>query len=66
MSKVKNVLTYGDPFCGAPIGQYNGPIKVFCAVGDGVCDGNLNIGLTHLAYGVDVSAGVNILKASQA
>jgi len=66
VAKVSNVVTFGDPFVGAKIGQYTGPVHVFCMQNDGVCDGQINIGLAHLSYGSDVSAAVAILNAGAA
>ncbi|KAF1826696.1 carbohydrate esterase family 5 protein [Dissoconium aciculare CBS 342.82] len=66
VAKVANVVTFGDPFVGAKIGQYSGPIHVFCAQGDGVCNGQLDVGLAHLSYFANVNAGVALLKAGQA
>lgn len=60
------MLTYGDPFCGAPIGQYSGPVHVFCLDGDGVCNGQFDITLQHLSYGMDVDQGVSLLEADTA
>ncbi|KAF2756297.1 alpha/beta-hydrolase [Pseudovirgaria hyperparasitica] len=65
VSRVKNVVTFGDPFNGANIGQYTGPRHVFCAQGDGVCDGQLNIGAAHLSYGSDIPAAAAIISATQ-
>jgi hypothetical protein len=39
---------------------------VFCAQGDGVCNGQLDVGLAHLSYFANVNAGVALLKAGQA
>ncbi|MBE7182639.1 MAG: hypothetical protein INR71_15780 [Terriglobus roseus] len=62
VAKIKSVLTYGDPFVGAKIGQYSGPIHVFCSLFDGVCNGQLDIGLFHLSYGGNVDQGVQLLN----
>lgn len=53
----QGVVTFGDPFNGAPIKGYNGPIAIFCNSGDGVCTGNFELAGSHLSYGVDGSAG---------
>jgi len=69
VKKVVNVVTFGDPMVGAPIGQYThngGPLHVFCMNGDGVCNGQLDVGLAHLSYFLDVSQGVAILQSTQA
>ena len=42
---------FGDPFQGAPIKGYNGPILTYCKTGDGVCTGNFEISASHLSYG---------------
>jgi hypothetical protein len=44
------VITFGDPFNGAPIKGYNGPVEIYCAPGDGVCTGNFELTTSHLAY----------------
>jgi hypothetical protein len=54
-SHVKGVITFGDPFQGAPIKGYNGPIKTFCKVDDGVCTGNFELAGAHLSYPFDNS-----------
>jgi len=54
-SHVKGVVTFGDPFNGAPIKGYNGPIAIFCNRGDGVCSGNFELAPSHLSYGMDTS-----------
>lgn len=48
--RVSGVVVWGDPFQGAPIKGYSGPILTYCASGDDVCTGNFVIGFTHLAY----------------
>jgi len=50
-AKVKGVVTFGDPFNGANIKGYSGPISIFCNPGDGVCTGNFEVALAHLSYG---------------
>jgi len=55
---VKGVVTFGDPFNGSPIKGWNGPIKIFCNSGDGVCGGNFELAASHLSYGMDTSAGL--------
>jgi hypothetical protein len=49
------VITFGDPFQGAPIKGYNGPIETFCKVNDGVCGGNFELSAAHLSYPLDNS-----------
>jgi hypothetical protein len=44
------VVVFGDPFQGAPIKGYNGPIITYCNSGDYVCTGNFEISAAHLAY----------------
>jgi len=66
VAKVSNVVTFGDPFVGAKIGQYTGPVHVFCMTNDGVCNGQIDIGLAHLSYGSDVSPAADILAAGAA
>ncbi|MCJ1330087.1 hypothetical protein MMC10_006769 [Thelotrema lepadinum] len=57
--RVNGVVVFGDPFDGAPIKGYSGPIKTYCAVGDTVCDGEFIITAAHLSYvGVDTTAAV--------
>jgi hypothetical protein len=55
---VQGVITFGDPFNGAPIKGYDGPIEIYCNSGDGVCTGNFEVALGHLSYGIDTSAGL--------
>jgi len=55
---VKGVVTFGDPFSGATIKGWSGPIKVLCNSGDTVCGGNFEIAASHLSYGMDTSAGL--------
>jgi len=59
---VKGVVTFGDPFNGAPIKGYNGPIAIFCNKGDGVCTGNFELAPSHISYGFDTSAGLGQKK----
>jgi hypothetical protein len=56
-------VTYGDPFNGAPVKGWNGPIKTFCRSSDAVCTGQFKIGTAHLAYSgsSDVSEGAEWL-----
>jgi len=56
-SHVKGIVTFGDPFNGSPVKGWNGPIKIFCNSGDGVCTGNFELAASHLSYGMDSSAG---------
>jgi len=65
VQKVTNVVTFGDPFSGAKIGQYTGPLHVFCMTGDGVCNGQLDVSFTHLSYFVDITPAAQILTAAQ-
>lgn len=44
------MITFGDPFNGAPIKGYNGPIEIYCKPGDGVCSGNFELTAAHLSY----------------
>jgi hypothetical protein len=53
-------VTFGDPFQGSPIKGYKGPIKTFCKVDDGVCGGNFELSVAHLAYPFD---GITINEA---
>jgi hypothetical protein len=53
-----SVITFGDPFNGADIKGYTGPIAIFCNKSDGVCTGNFEIAPGHLSYGFDTSAGL--------
>ncbi|KAF2398196.1 alpha/beta-hydrolase, partial [Trichodelitschia bisporula] len=50
VKKVAAVVVFGDPFQGAPIKGYSGPIITFCKDGDSVCTGNFVISMAHLAY----------------
>ncbi|KAF2399999.1 cutinase-domain-containing protein [Trichodelitschia bisporula] len=60
--KVAAVVVFGDPFNGAPIKGYSGPIKTYCAAGDQVCTGNFIIGAAHLAYvGTSTSQAVSYM-----
>ncbi|KAF2415659.1 alpha/beta-hydrolase [Tothia fuscella] len=54
-ARVKGVVTFGDPFQGAPIKGYTGPIKTFCKIDDGVCGGNFELSAAHLSYPFDIS-----------
>ncbi|KAF2670878.1 alpha/beta-hydrolase, partial [Microthyrium microscopicum] len=47
---VTGVVTFGDPFQGAKIKGYSGPIVTYCNAGDGVCTGNFELAGSHLAY----------------
>lgn len=58
----QGVVTFGDPFNGAPIKGYSGPIAIFCNKGDGVCTGNFELATSHLSYGMDTSAGLGQKK----
>nr|POE74588.1 cutinase [Quercus suber] len=58
VAHVKNVVNFGDPFDGAPIGQYNGPRTIYCMAADGVCGGNFAVSLAHLSYSQDIAAAV--------
>lgn len=51
----QGVITFGDPFQGAPIKGYTGPIETFCKVADGVCGGNFELSTAHLSYPLDNS-----------
>lgn len=55
-------MVFGDPFDGAPIKGYAGPIQTYCATGDEVCDGEFNISAAHLSYvGADTEAAVTYI-----
>jgi len=60
--RVSAVVVWGDPFQGAPIKGYSGPIMTYCASGDDVCTGNFVIGFTHLAY----AAGYSVQQGAKA
>jgi cutinase len=55
LTKPQGVITFGDPFQGAPIKGYDGPIKIFCKIDDGVCGGNFELSTAHLSYPMDTS-----------
>jgi hypothetical protein len=59
----QGVVIWGDPFQGALIKGYNGPIITYCASGDDVCTGNFVISFTHLAYsaGSSVQEGAKVM-----
>lgn len=58
-ARVDGVVTFGDPFNGAPIKGYSKAIQTYCAQGDEVCDGLFQISLAHLSYvGVDTTEAV--------
>lgn len=58
-ARVNGVVTFGDPFNGAPIKGYSKPIQTYCAQGDEVCDGEFEISLAHLSYGgIDTTEAV--------
>lgn len=63
-SSNQGLLTYGDPFQGAPIKDWTGPVATFCASDDGVCGGNFELALSHLAYGfgADLDKGAAALE----
>jgi hypothetical protein len=44
------VVVFGDPFEGAKIKGYDGPILTYCNAGDSVCTGNFVISASHLSY----------------
>ncbi|TID25809.1 hypothetical protein E2P81_ATG03598 [Venturia nashicola] len=48
--RVFAVLAFGDPFQGAKIKGYDGPILTYCNEGDAICTGNFDISAAHLAY----------------
>lgn len=55
----QGVVVFGDPFDGAPIKGYSGPIKTYCATGDDVCEGEFVITAAHLSYvGADTTNAV--------
>ncbi|TID26984.1 hypothetical protein E2P81_ATG01443 [Venturia nashicola] len=61
--RVAAVLVFGDPFQGAPIKGYNGPIITYCNEGDYVCTGNFVVGAAHLSYtGSTAMAAIRELK----
>jgi len=61
--RVAAVLVFGDPFQGAKIKGYKGPIYTYCKNGDGVCTGNFEISPSHLSYsGNDVTQAVATMK----
>ncbi|KAI9659553.1 MAG: hypothetical protein M1821_001812 [Bathelium mastoideum] len=63
-SKIAAVVVFGDPFNGAPIKGYSGPIKTYCAAGDDVCDGEFVITAAHLSYvGVDTTEAVAYIQS---
>jgi len=56
-SKILAIVGIGDPFNGAPVkGFSSDKVKSICYSQDGVCGGELNIGLYHGAYLTDGSA----------
>jgi hypothetical protein len=58
----QGVVTFGDPFNGAPIKGYNGPIEILCNADDNVCTGNFEAAASHLSYGIDNSAKIGQKK----
>lgn len=50
LTSFQAVVVFGDPFQGAPIKGYTGPIITYCNDGDYVCTGNFVIGAAHLSY----------------
>lgn len=52
-ARVKGVMTFGDPFQGAPIKGYTGPVVTYCKIDDGVCGGNFELSTAHLSYPFD-------------
>jgi len=61
--RVAGVLVFGDPFQGASIKGYNGPIITYCKKGDGVCGGNFEISASHLSYGgADTTQAITAMK----
>jgi len=61
--RVAAVVVFGDPFQGASIKGYNGPILTYCKKGDGVCGGNFEISASHLSYGGgDTSQAIAAMK----
>ncbi|KAE9972243.1 hypothetical protein EG328_005114 [Venturia inaequalis] len=62
-ARVSAVVVFGDPFQGAPIKGYDGPIITYCNEGDYVCTGNFVVGAAHLAYtGSTASAAIKEMK----
>lgn len=43
-------MTFGDPFQGAKIKGYNGPILTYCNPGDLVCSRNLIVTKPHMSF----------------
>jgi len=65
VSKIKATVLFGftrNLQDGGRIPNYpTSQTKVFCAVGDLVCDGTLTITAAHLSYGVDASSAASFL-----
>jgi hypothetical protein len=60
---LQGVITFGDPFQGAKIKGYDGPIHTYCKTDDGVCTGNFVVGLAHLSYtGADTRDAIAQIK----
>ncbi|KAF2667083.1 cutinase-domain-containing protein [Microthyrium microscopicum] len=67
--QVKGILVYGDPFNGAKVKGWDGPIKTFCRESDAVCTGAFKIGTAHLSYSLssDVTNGLAwLIKTAKA
>ncbi|KAL9107092.1 MAG: hypothetical protein Q9227_007958 [Pyrenula ochraceoflavens] len=61
--RVNAIVVFGDPFDGAPIKGYNGPVQTYCAAGDEVCDGEFEISAAHLSYAVtDIIPAANYIQ----
>ena len=69
-SKVVGAVLFGD----TQFQQHNGQIpnyppsqtKIFCAVGDLVCDGTLTITAAHLTYGANADEAASFLASKAA
>jgi hypothetical protein len=65
-SRIIAVVGVGDPFNGAPVkGIQASAVKSICYAQDGVCGGELSIGIYHAAYMVDnsVSTAVSFITS---
>lgn len=61
--RVAAAVVFGDPFQGASIKGYKGPILTYCKSGDGVCTGNFEISASHLSYGGnDITQAIAAMK----